>query len=207
MGRRRRSGYNRSPMTAPTPPSAGPRLQIDQLTKRYGARAALDGRDYVVPDDVKSLATAVLRHRPPVVITALGSPARVVEAVHSYGGLVFADVNSVAFARKAAAAGVDGLVLVAAGPLAEGISVTEHGTALYLEPVATNTAPGGVHFSPDQHCQEWTSADVAYKARIGFNAVPADSPQWPDWKAMQAWTGATSLQCNKEDMHLYCLEI
>ncbi len=43
MGRRRRSGYNRSPMTAPTPQSAGPRLQIDQLTKRYGARAALDG--------------------------------------------------------------------------------------------------------------------------------------------------------------------
>ena len=27
------------------------------------ARAALDGRDYVVPDDVKALATSVLRHR------------------------------------------------------------------------------------------------------------------------------------------------
>lgn len=57
----------------------------------------------------------VLRHRPPLVITALGSPARVVDAVHGYGGLVFADVNSVGFARKAAAAGVDGLVLVASG--------------------------------------------------------------------------------------------
>ena len=57
----------------------------------------------------------ILRHKPPLVITALGSPARVVEAVHSYGGLVFADVNSVGFAKKAAAAGVDGLVLVASG--------------------------------------------------------------------------------------------
>jgi nitronate monooxygenase len=57
----------------------------------------------------------VLRHKPPLVITALGSPARVVEAVHGYGGLVFADVNSVGFARKAAATGVDGLVLVASG--------------------------------------------------------------------------------------------
>ncbi|MFM2411529.1 MAG: hypothetical protein RL481_2357 [Pseudomonadota bacterium] len=57
----------------------------------------------------------VLRHKPPLVITALGSPARVIDAVHSYGGLVFADVNSVGFARKAAAAGVDGLVLVASG--------------------------------------------------------------------------------------------
>jgi nitronate monooxygenase len=54
-------------------------------------------------------------HRPPLVITSLGSPRSVVDAVHGYGGLVFADVNSVTFARKAAAVGVDGLVLVAAG--------------------------------------------------------------------------------------------
>jgi nitronate monooxygenase len=57
----------------------------------------------------------VHKYRPPIVITALGSPSRVVEAVHDYGGLVIADVNSVEFARKAAAAGVDGLALVSAG--------------------------------------------------------------------------------------------
>lgn len=57
----------------------------------------------------------VQRHRPPIVITALGSPARVVDAVHAYGGLVLADVGSVAMARKAALAGVDGLILVSTG--------------------------------------------------------------------------------------------
>jgi len=57
----------------------------------------------------------VRRHRPPIVITALGSPARVVDGVHAYGGLVFADVGSVAMARKAAQAGVDGLILVSSG--------------------------------------------------------------------------------------------
>lgn len=57
----------------------------------------------------------VQRHRPPVVITALGSPARVVDTVHAYGGLVFADVGSVAMARKAAQAGADGLILVSSG--------------------------------------------------------------------------------------------
>jgi nitronate monooxygenase len=57
----------------------------------------------------------VQRHQPPLVITALGSPARVVDAVHAYGGLVFADVGSVAMARKAAQAGVDGLILVSSG--------------------------------------------------------------------------------------------
>lgn len=57
----------------------------------------------------------VRRLQPEIVITALGGPRRVVDAVHSYGGLVFADVNSVTFARKAVDQGADGLVLVAAG--------------------------------------------------------------------------------------------
>ncbi len=57
----------------------------------------------------------VAKHHPPVVVTALGSPAAVIEVVHDYGGLVFADVNSVAFARRAASFDVDALVLVAAG--------------------------------------------------------------------------------------------
>ena len=56
-----------------------------------------------------------LKYKPEIVITALGTPANVIEGVHAYGGLVFADVNSVAYAKKSAAAGVDGLVLVAAG--------------------------------------------------------------------------------------------
>jgi len=55
------------------------------------------------------------RFRPPLVITALGSPARVVDLVHEYGGRIFADVSTLAFARKAAAVGVDGLVLVSSG--------------------------------------------------------------------------------------------
>jgi nitronate monooxygenase len=60
------------------------------------------------------LATCV-RFKAPLVITALGGPQAVVDDIHAYGGLVFADVNDIAFARKAAAAGVDGLVLVCSG--------------------------------------------------------------------------------------------
>ncbi len=55
------------------------------------------------------------RYKPEIVITALGSPKRVVKEVHDYGGLVFADVNSVTYAKKAIEAGADGLVLVSAG--------------------------------------------------------------------------------------------
>ena len=57
----------------------------------------------------------VVKHRVPIVITALGSPAKVVEPVQNYGGLVIADVNSVEYARKAADTGVDGLALVCSG--------------------------------------------------------------------------------------------
>jgi nitronate monooxygenase len=57
----------------------------------------------------------VLKYKPEIVITALGSPRRVTEQVHDYGGLVFADVNSVTYAKKAVDSGADGLVLVAAG--------------------------------------------------------------------------------------------
>jgi nitronate monooxygenase len=57
----------------------------------------------------------VRSHQPPIVITALGSPKPAIESVHGYGGLVFADVININLARKAAAAGVDGLVCVAAG--------------------------------------------------------------------------------------------
>ena len=54
-------------------------------------------------------------YQPEVVITALGSPARAIAAVHAYGGLVFADVSTEEHARKAVEAGADGLVLVCAG--------------------------------------------------------------------------------------------
>ena len=58
---------------------------------------------------------ACVRRRVPIVITSLRAPDEVVPAVHSYGGLVFHDVISLRHAQKAAAAGVDGLILVCAG--------------------------------------------------------------------------------------------
>ena len=53
--------------------------------------------------------------RVPIIITSLGAVKEVVDAVHSYGGLVFHDVTTRRHAEKAAEAGVDGLIAVAAG--------------------------------------------------------------------------------------------
>lgn len=56
-----------------------------------------------------------IEQRVPIVITSLGAAKEVVDAVHSYGGLVFHDVTTRRHAEKAAEAGVDGLIAVAAG--------------------------------------------------------------------------------------------
>jgi nitronate monooxygenase len=56
-----------------------------------------------------------VKYRVPIQITSLQAPEQVVEAAHTYGGLVFHDVISIKHARRAIKAGVDGLILVAHG--------------------------------------------------------------------------------------------
>lgn len=63
---------------------------------------------------MKDMETCV-KHKAPIIITSLRPPAEIVEAAHSYGGLVFHDVINVKHARKAAEQGADGLILVCAG--------------------------------------------------------------------------------------------
>ena len=111
-------------------PNARPLEVLDawlgRIAEELGAATAADPTARIAPwslnlvvhssyDRLPAELELVRRHRPPIVITALGSPARVIDTVHAYGGLVFADVGSIAMARKAAQAGADGLILVSAG--------------------------------------------------------------------------------------------
>jgi nitronate monooxygenase len=57
----------------------------------------------------------VVRHRVPLIVTSVGNPSAVVGAIHDYGGKVYHDVIHLQHARKAAEAGVDGLILVSGG--------------------------------------------------------------------------------------------
>ena len=57
----------------------------------------------------------IKKFQPKIVITALGSPERVIDAVHSYGGQVIADVNNISFARRCAEMNVDGMALICHG--------------------------------------------------------------------------------------------
>jgi len=57
----------------------------------------------------------IAEFKPPFVVSALGVPSALIEAVHSYGGLIFSDVTTIKHARKAACWDVDGLILICAG--------------------------------------------------------------------------------------------
>lgn len=56
-----------------------------------------------------------IKHRVPIVVLALAASARIVDAIHGYGGIVLNDVINDRQARKCADIGVDGIIAVAAG--------------------------------------------------------------------------------------------
>lgn len=94
------------------------RLWLDRLKAALGPADAPWAANLMVHPTYARLdeeIALVEEYRPEIVITALGSPRRLVDVVRRYGGIVLADVNSPVFARKAIDAGVDGLVLVSAG--------------------------------------------------------------------------------------------
>jgi nitronate monooxygenase len=110
--------------------NARPAAQLDEWLTRIGdelaAHTEANPGTKVAPFAVNQIChasndrlqhdmEACVRHRVPLVITSLRPPREVVEAVHSYGGLVFHDVISVKHARKAAEQGVDGIIAVCAG--------------------------------------------------------------------------------------------
>lgn len=115
----------------------------------------------------------VEKYQPPIVITALGSPAPAIEVVHSYGGLVFADVNSVFYARKAAATGADGLILVCAGA---GGHTGELCNTVFVEEVRSFfegyiALAGGIGSGRAIAAAEVMGADFAY---IGTRFIPTE---------------------------------
>ncbi|GGD60669.1 NAD(P)H-dependent flavin oxidoreductase [Lacimicrobium alkaliphilum] len=115
----------------------------------------------------------ILKYKPPIVITALGSPKNVVEAIHDYGGIVLADVVNTTYAKKAASAGVDGLVLISAGA---------GGHTGYLSPfVFVNEVRqwwdgiivlgGGISTGQNVLAAQAIGADVAY---LGTRFIPTE---------------------------------
>ena len=91
---------------------------LAEFEKQTGKKAAPFGVNLIVHETnsrVQADLEICIKHKVPLIITSLGAVSQLVDAVHSYGGLVFHDVIKKRHAEKAAQAGVDGLILVSAG--------------------------------------------------------------------------------------------
>ena len=92
--------------------------ELKQWEEQTGKKAAPYGVNLIVHGSNPRLEADLkvcMKHKVPLIITSLGAVKDVVNAVHSYGGLVFHDVIKKRHAEKAQEAGVDGLILVCAG--------------------------------------------------------------------------------------------
>jgi nitronate monooxygenase len=101
-------------------------LWLERITGELAAYKAAHPQKKVAPFAVNQIVHAsndrlmhdmevCVRFKVPIIITSLRPPGEIISAAHSYGGIVLHDVINVRHARKAAEAGVDGLILVCAG--------------------------------------------------------------------------------------------
>lgn len=119
-----------------------------------------------------------VKHKVPLIITSLGAVSELIDAVHSYGGLVFHDVINVRHAKKAAGAGVDGLIAVCAG--AGGHAGTTSPFALVRELRAffdkTILLAGSLSTGADVLAAKALGADLAYLGTRFINTAESRAP-------------------------------
>jgi len=170
--------------------------ELKQWEEETGKKAAPFGVNIVVhPTNPRVEADVKLcvKHQVPLVITSLGAVQMVVDAIHSYGGLVFHDVIKKRHAQKAAGAGVDGLILVAAG--AGGHAGTINPMTLVSETKTffdkTIILSGCISTGRDIASAMQMGADLAYMGTRFINTEEARAPE--EYKDMIIDAGASDV--------------
>jgi len=170
--------------------------ELANWEEETGKKAAPFGVNLIVHPTNPRLEADVklcMKHKVPLVITSLGAVSMVIDAIHSYGGLVFHDVIKKRHAEKAAGAGVDGLILVAAG--AGGHAGTINPMSLVAEVKKffdkTVILSGCISTGRDIASAMQMGADLAY---MGTRFINADESKAPDeYKQMIIEAGASDV--------------
>ncbi len=165
------------------------RTRPNEACAPYGVNLILHASNARLEED---LAT-VVKHRVPFVITSLGHPGEVVKAVHAYGGVVFSDIIHAYHARKAAAAGVDGIIAVTAG--AGGHAGTQSAFSLAREIRefwdGTLILAGSISDGAGIRAAETLGADLAY---LGTRFIATrESMASPEYKKMVVDSGPSDI--------------
>ena len=174
--------------------NARPQAMLDEWLTRIGAELAEYAETHpgepVAPYAVNQIChmsnerlladmETCVRHEVPIIITSLRPPAEVVDAVHSYGGVVFHDVINLRHAAKAIEQGVDGIITVCAG--AGGHAGTTSPFALVKEVReifdGTIILSGSMSRGSDALAAQAIGADLAYIGTRFIATEEANAPQ------------------------------
>ena len=174
----------------------GYRDWVREIKGRLKPEAAAFGVNHIVhPTNPRLMAdlTVSVEEKVPLIITSLGAVRDVVDAVHGYGGQVFHDIANIRHARKAAEAGVDGLILVANG--AGGHAGIINPFALVNEVRSffdgTIILSGAISTGQDVAAALMLGADFAYMGTRFINTTEAMAV--PAYKQMIMDSGATDI--------------
>jgi nitronate monooxygenase len=164
--------------------------------KETGQKAAPFGVNLIVHPTNPRLEADVklcMKHKVPLVITSLGAVSMVVEAIHSYGGLVFHDIIKKRHAEKAAEAGVDGLILVSAGAGGHGGSLNPMSLVAEVKEIFKKTIllSGCISTGKDVATALQMGADLAYMGTRFINTDESVAPE--EYKKMIVDAGANDV--------------
>ncbi len=170
--------------------------ELHKFEDETGKKAAPFGVNLIVHPTNPRLEADIklcVKHQVPIIITSLGAVSMVVDAIHSYGGLVFHDIVKKRHAEKAQEAGVDGLILVAAG--AGGHAGTINPMTLVAEIKKffhkTIILSGCISTGRDIASALQMGADLAY---MGTRFINTDEAKAPDeYKKMIIDAGASDV--------------
>ncbi len=169
---------------------------LTAFEKETGKKAAPFGVNLIVHPTNPRLEADIklcVKHKVPLIITSLGAVSQVVDAIHSYGGLVFHDVIKKRHAQKAAGAGVDGLILVAAG--AGGHAGTINPMTLVAEIKKfydkTIILSGCISTGRDIASALQMGADLAYMGTRFINVEESKAPE--EYRKMIVESGASDV--------------
>ncbi|MED5354261.1 MAG: nitronate monooxygenase family protein [Bacteroidota bacterium] len=172
------------------------KTELDEFEKKTGKKPAPFGVNLIVHNTnprVQADLKICIKHQVPIIITSLGAVPRLVDAVHSYGGIVLHDIVKKRHAEKAAEAGVDGLILVSAG--AGGHAGTINPMALISEVKGffnkTIILSGCISNGRDVASAMQMGADYAYMGTRFINTKESRAPE--DYKQMIINSGATDI--------------
>ncbi len=172
------------------------KTELQEFEKETGKKAAPFGVNLIVHSTNPRLQADLMlciKHKVPLIITSLGAVSQVVDAVHSYGGLVFHDIIKKRHAEKAAEAGVDGLILVAAGAGGHGGTINPIPLVSEIKKFFKKTIilSGCISTGRDIASAMQMGADIVYMGTRFINTLESKAPE--EYRKMIIGAGASDV--------------